>query len=683
VVFLRRSTVSGNLGGGLGASANSDLTITDTTFSNNVGAYLGGGVFTKSGRVTIGNSTFVGNRAVRGGAIAIGQDLTSGTPVTDAVISNCTIANNVAQASVEFFHGEARGGGVFLEPGARLVRFSNSVISGNALDTSPAPNLPSGGPDVSAVAAMAAFNLMSNGSGLTISGPNQGNLIGTSANPLDPQLGPLQDNGGPTFTRLPLDGSPLINAGDPAFVPPPQFDQRGLAFPRVRASRLDIGAVEVPAHDLGLTITDGRLLVLLGGSAIYTMVVRNNGDFTESAASVTLPLPAGATAMSWTSVAAGGASGSAGSGSGAISESLTLPPNSTVTYTISLTIAATASGTFVVNAHVAPPSGVSDLFAPNDSAQDVDSVLVGGRLLSAAPGAGRAPDIKLYAAKNAGSLYTISAYDPAFTGGVRIAVADFNADGIPDIVTGPGTGGGPHIKVFDAATGNLLRQFMAYDPAFRGGVFVAAGDVTGDGVPDIATGAGTGGAPHVRIFNGANGNLVREFMAFDPNFRGGVTVALGDVDGDHKADIITGPGFGGGPHLMVFSGATGLLLREKLVYDSAFRGGIFVADGDVDHDGKADIFTAPGQGGGPVVRVFRGTDLSPLSAFNAYDPAFRGGARVAATDVNGDGFADIVTGAGPGGGPHVRVFDGVTGAGLQSFLAFDSGFIGGIFVATG
>jgi hypothetical protein len=77
---------------------------------------------------------------------------------------------------------------------------------------------------------------------------SHGNLLGTPASPLDAKLGPLQDNGGPTSTLALLDGSPAINAGDPAILPAPdQYDQRGVGFSRVVGGRVDIGAVEVQA----------------------------------------------------------------------------------------------------------------------------------------------------------------------------------------------------------------------------------------------------------------------------------------------------------------------------------------------------------------------------------------------------------------------------------------------------
>ena len=207
--------------------------------------------------------------------------------------------------------------------------------------------------------------------------------------------------------------------------------------------------------------------------------------------------------------------------------------------------------------------------------------------------------------------------------------------------------------------------------------------MTGDGTPDVVTGAGPGGGPHVKVFDGTSGTLVEQWMAYDVAFRGGVSVAAGDVDGDNLADIVTGAGPGGGPHVKVFAGANGALLSQTFAYESSFRGGVWVAAGDVDADGRAEVITAPGDSGGPYVKIFRGSELSLLRGFLAYDAAFRGGARVAAVDATGDGKADIATAAGPGGGPHVKLFDGNTGAEVYGLMAFDPNFRGGIFVAAG
>jgi hypothetical protein len=202
--------------------------------------------------------------------------------------------------------------------------------------------------------------------------------------------------------------------------------------------------------------------------------------------------------------------------------------------------------------------------------------------------------------------------------------------GAETIVTGLGTGGPPQVGIFDS-TGSQLSSFLAYDAAFTGGVRVAAGDVNGDGVADIVTGAGPGGAPHVKVFDGVTGAQIRSFFAFDPGFSGGVFVAAGDLTGDAADDLVVGADSGGAPHVKVFDGSTGAEIRS----------------------------------------------------FFAYDAAFTGGVRVAAGDVNGDGVADIVTGAGPGGAPQVKAFDGVTSSQLLSFLATTPSFSGGIYVATG
>src|SRR5207244_12209577 len=114
------------------------------------------------------------------------------------------------------------------------------------------------------------------------------------------------------------------------------------------------------------------------------------------------------------------------------------------------------------------------------------------------------------------------------------------------------------------ATVNRVLSFYAYSSGFTGGVFVAAGDVNGDVKADIITGAGAGGGPHVRVFSGATGGLLSEFFPYDGAFRGGVRVAAGDVDGDGHADVITGPGPGGGPEVTVFPGGTWATLADFL-----------------------------------------------------------------------------------------------------------------------
>jgi len=103
---------------------------------------------------------------------------------------------------------------------------------------------------------------------------------------------------------------------------------------------------------------------------------------------------------------------------------------------------------------------------------------------------------------------------------------------------------------------------------------VATADVDGDGVPDIIAATGQGGGPRVRVFSGVDGSILKDFFAYETNFRGGVFVAAADVNHDGKADIITGTEQGGGPRLTVFDGVTGARIRDFFAFDSAQRGGI-------------------------------------------------------------------------------------------------------------
>ncbi|MDY3557349.1 autotransporter-associated beta strand repeat-containing protein, partial [Gemmata sp. JC717] len=262
-----------------------------------------------------------------------------------------------------------------------------------------------------------------------------------------------------------------------------------------------------------------------------------------------------------------------------------------------------------------------------------------------------------------------------FGGEIRVASGDVNGDGLADTITGAGAGAaGGHVKVF-AADGTLLYSFLAFS-GFSGGVFVATGDVNGDGREDIVVAADAGAAPHVKVFSGKDGSLLQSFLAYDAGFRGGVRVSTGDVNGDGFDDIITGSGPGSAPHVKAFSGKDGSLLRSFLAYDAGFGGGVYVAAGDVNGDGRDDIVTGTGPGTRAHVKVFSASDGSLLQSFFAYDAGFRGGVRVGTGVVNGQ--TAVLTGAGPGAGPHVKAF--VNGLEVSSLFAGSTSFTGGVYV---
>ena len=196
-----------------------------------------------------------------------------------------------------------------------------------------------------------------------------------------------------------------------------------------------------------------------------------------------------------------------------------------------------------------------------------------------------------------------------------------------ELLVSPASDYAPEVLITDLK-GVKKQKYFAYDKNFRGGVNVAAGDVDGDGVDEIITGAGPGGGPHVRIFN-SQGELKNHFFAYDKNFRGGVNVAAGDVSHSSrlkKDEIITAPGPGGGPHIRIYSSGVDII-GEFFAYNKKFKGGVNVAAGDVDGDGVDEIITGAGPGGGPHVRIFRSNSVL-IGSFYGYESSFSGGVKV-------------------------------------------------------
>ncbi len=260
------------------------------------------------------------------------------------------------------------------------------------------------------------------------------------------------------------------------------------------------------------------------------------------------------------------------------------------------------------------------------------------------------------------------------------------------ITTGAGAGGGSHVRQFDAAGTEVGEGF--FGTVNGPGVRVARGDLDGDGHDEIIVSSGQGGPSNVRVWTPDGKGLVAEVEAY-PGFNGGVSIAAADLDGDGKDEIITGAGIGGGPHVRTFK-LTGEPANRQLVGSAGFygidnrqgfTGGVNVAGADIDGDGKAEIITAPMSQVAPIVSEFKYNPATEQVAlvrfFLAFDQGFRGGVNIAAGDLDGDDKAEIVVGAGPGGAPHVRVLSGEGGGLPGSAYAYGADFPGGVQVAVG
>ena len=277
--------------------------------------------------------------------------------------------------------------------------------------------------------------------------------------------------------------------------------------------------------------------------------------------------------------------------------------------------------------------------------------------------------------------------------GGRTATADVTGDGVADVLVGTGPGVPTAVRVFDGATKAEIEGInLPFEATFTGGVFVAAGDLNGDAQPDIIVTPDEGGGPVVAVYQSLQSipaaaraamflptlypQLARFLGIEDPNFRGGARAAVGDLNADGRPDLLVAAGFGGGPRLAAFNGATVVtptaagqlppkLLPDFFVFEPTLRNGVYVAAGDVSGDGAADVIVGGGPGGGPRVMALSGRDLTAagnrqtqVANFFAGDPNNRDGVRVAAKDLDGDPQADVLVGLGSAGSPQVRGFRG-------------------------
>jgi CSLREA domain-containing protein len=305
---LNSSVLSGNVanfGGGIANASSGVLNVSDSTLNNNSAPGIGGGILNQNGAVNVTNSTFSFNSSGTGDGGGINN--ANNAPVT---ITNSTFSNNSANGGAggglvstdgtviltnsTFSNNSAGSGGGISNLGATPVQLRNSIF---ALNTTTGT-----GPDVKGVFTSNGHNLIGNNSAATITpAPGAtGDLIGTNALPINPLLGSLQNNGGPTQTRALLAGSPALDAGDncvfdntctPALAASITTDQRGTGFARKvdgpdagTTDTVDIGAFEAQVSVEDITDkstnedTQLQFTFNVGGAASITSVTAVSGN---------------------------------------------------------------------------------------------------------------------------------------------------------------------------------------------------------------------------------------------------------------------------------------------------------------------------------------------------------------------------------------------------------------------
>ena len=382
------SVFSGNFASFAGAIGNDGtLAVSGCTFARNGAEFEGGAIWNFATILAIRNSTFSENGTLRGGAIYNQGSIRA--------ISNSTFAFNWADFAGYF------GGAVHNSASAEILELTSTILARDLGDRR--PDLTNSGVIVSA-----SDNLIGVGEGSGIVDGVDGNQVGSVAAPLDPLVGPLADNGGPTLTHALLAESPAIDRGsNPEGL---EWDQRGAGFARVSGARADAGAYEVQMAALTLTIVDMPDPVAAGHELRWTVTLRNDGTGVARGVLLSDPLPAGTTFASLTAPAGWSCTTPAVGSNGTVAcSAASFPPGSAV-FTIVATVSpATAAGTLLTTTVTATSTSPD----PDASATETTTVLE--------PGSWDGPPVPALGSAGLGLLASLVALGGALVAGRRLA----------------------------------------------------------------------------------------------------------------------------------------------------------------------------------------------------------------------------------------------------------------------
>lgn len=288
-------------------------------------------------------------------------------------------------------------------------------------------------------------------------------------------------------------------------------------------------------------------------------------------------------------------------------------------------------------------------------------------------------------------IKSFRAFEAKFVGGVSVAMGDLGGDEIDEVIIGSGPGRKPEIRIF-RRDGSLIKTIQVYSASFKGGVNVATGDVNGDGKDEIITSPVSGAKPEIKTFGYSNNRFVEiypKFLAYSSNFRGGVSIAAGDVNADNKDEIIVVTQSNFKSEVKAFSLVNGRFRQYSssfLAYPRNFVGGSNIATGQLNSSLAKEIIVGPGRNYQPQVKTFYQNNnrfKNLITGFSVYKSAFRNGVSVASADLDMDGTDEIITAPAAGSDAIIKIYKADGKTLVKTFRAFPKTFRAGVKIASG
>ncbi len=622
---IASNTVASGPGGGIYNYNTFELSVTDSTINGNTASSSGGGIYTVlSNNVSLSQVTVSGNEASQGGGIFVGNGIVA--------LSSSTVTANSASTS-------GRG----IQNNSGTVSLQNTIAAGNDI-----------GPDVAGAYTSLGNNLIGDIAAATgLIDEANGDQVGGGAKPVvDPQLGPLQDNGGPTLTHLPLPGSPAIDRGYNTGAP--ATDQRGFARPQDGdgdgTATVDIGAVE-------------RTLAQIHGLKFHD----RNGDGMQ-AQDGSEPGLAG-----WTIYLDSNNNGMFDAGEPSTVTMADDPATTGVDETGMYWLMGIEPGIHRISEQLRPGwvqfSPVID-FVPQSLTTDAGPTRIVAEQLDQNPGLDLvvlnrdAETLSVLTNDGSGGFSLASTFDVA---GVPfdVVMGDWDEDGAIDLALSylPTAGGGNIVSIlWNDGSGTFTEQVFSQG---GGPHHLAVGDVTNDGHLDLAT--ATDGGTFVVIYrsdgvgwfvsggtvsSGSGGNQVRD-------------IALTDIDGDTYLDLVSA-NFGTINMRLALNNGDGTFGSSQPF--STGTDGKVVTAADIDDDGDMDLLVF--NSGTNDLDLLINQGIGTFDAPMQFDLA-PGVEYLLVTDLTGDGLPDVaVTGSNAGQG-RVDLLVNQGGATLMSPLTIN------------